>query len=453
VIPNLSAGSFNVGQGTGGANPANYVDYITNPVSAALPTTITASPNFTFSSSGYLPFISQKSTTPYMQLWSFSLQFQLGKGAILEAAYSGSRGIHLFTEPVATNVPQFNELTQGIAVGAAFSSTVTNVVTGVSESYLQSLNPYQQFYNNPIDTALARTSQSNYNALLLNFHETIGRHFAILSSFTWSKSLDNNSSGAINGTSDDTFGLAQPQTPYTLNGEYSTSTYDIPVRTTGAYVWLLPIGRGERINIKSRWLNALAGDWKTSGIFSAQSGYPTWTVLNSNAYFISTAPGSAVIGGNGPAIEYANLRPSLVPGQPLVLHNWKQDPFGLNGGGYLNPNAFTTPGSPGNPQLGNAPRTLANARNPRIIYYDASLRKGINLRGDGRVRLELRLDAINALNHTNFFFNPGISDGHRYSGSFNSATGQYSAASNFGTLLQASNTPGRTLAVGAALTF
>jgi hypothetical protein len=453
VIPNLSAGSFNVGGAAGGTNPAAYVDYITNPVSAAVPTTITTTPNFTFSSSGYLPFVSQRSTGPYVQLWSASVQFRLGKGGILEVAYSGSRGLHLFTEPVATNIPQLNQLTQGIAVGAPFSSTVTNAVTGVSESYLQSLNPYQQFYNNPIDTALARTSQSDYNGLLVNYHETLGRHLSIISSFTWSKSLDNNSSGAINGASDDSFGLAEPQTPYTLVGEYSPSTYDLPVRTTGAYVLTLPIGRGERININSRWLNALAGDWRTSGIFSAMSGYPIWTVLNSNAYFISTAPGSAVIGGNGPAIEDANLRPSLVPGQRLIQPNWKQDPFGLNGGGYLNPNAFTTPGSPGNPQLGDAPRTLSDARNPRIIYYDASVRKGIPLRGDGRVRLELRLDAINAMNHTNFFFNPGVSSGHRYSGSFNSANGQYSVASNFGVLVQASNTPGRTLAVGAALTF
>ena len=146
-----------------------------------------------------------------------------------------------------------------------------------------------------------------------------------------------------------------------------------------------------------------------------------------------------------------------MPGQPLVLSNWKKDPFNLTGaGGYLNPAAFAVPGlpatatSPATPAFGNEPRTLGNARSPHTIYFDMSGNKDIPLKGE-KVLLNIRADAINVFNHTNYFLNPNSY--HTLTGSLNSTTGLYTQAAGFGELDNANNNPGRTFALGAAISF
>jgi len=168
--------------------------------------------------------------------------------------------------------------------------------------------------------------------------------------------------------------------------------------------------------------------------------------LGTPGYFYSTAPGSTSFGSNSTGSSGAeqdmNVRPNRVPGQPLIKPNWRQDPFGYNGGGYLNSAAFSIPGSQDNPQFGDIQRTLGDARNPRTITFEASLRKVIPLRR--RMHLELQADAINALNHANFFQNTSLS-------AHNLLTGTNSGNGSFGNLGSAST--GRIIALGASFVF
>src|SRR5579859_55240 len=452
VVPDLASTPQSIGGAQGGTDPAQWVNYITNPVSTSgrVPTTLTSGPLLSFSSTGALPFVSQSDAVPYVQLWSFSLQFQVGPRTVIETSYSGQHGIHLFSEPVDVNVPPLNTLLADIASHQNF--TARNIPNpyypGTNMILIESLRPYQQFYNNPIMSAYDRTASSHYNAFYARVQHRAAAGLTLLGSFTWSKSLDNASSGSLDSTVTDVYGFAHPQLPYTLNGERSLSTFDTPVHVTGAYTWDLPIGKDRVLNLGNGLFNQLFGGWKTSGIFSAQSGYPLWVVLGTPGYFVSTAAGSTNIGGNGTAIQDAFLRPNIVPGQPLINPNWRSDPFGINGGGYLNPAAFAVPGSVNNPALGDAPRTMGNARNPRTIYYDLSLRKSFSL-GE-RVRLQLRGDAINVLNHANFFLGSGSTSQHTLTSSLNAATGQYNLNTNFGDLQV---TGGRTIGLGIEITF
>jgi hypothetical protein len=136
----------------------------------------------------------------------------------------------------------------------------------------------------------------------------------------------------------------------------------------------------------------------------------------------------------------------------LIKSGWRRDPTGVNPvtGGFANPAAFAVLGSPGNPQFGNAPRFLGNLRSPIVTYYDMTLRKTTPLWTE-RVKLELQLDAINALNHPNFVFNPNT--GHSLSGGLNTTTGVYATASNFGILPASNVTEGRLIAIGGKLIF
>ena len=94
-------------------------------------------------------------------------------------------------------------------------------------------------------------------------------------------------------------------------------------------------------------------------------------------------------------------------------------------------------------QSPDAPRTLGNARNPRTIYYDLSVRKSFDI-GE-RVRLQIRADAINVLNHTNFFLGSGSTSQHTLDSSLNNLN------INFGDISAVNG--GRSIGLGIMVTF
>jgi hypothetical protein len=59
---------------------------------------------------------------------------------------------------------------------------------------------------------------------------------------------------------------------------------------------------------------------------------------------------------------------------------------------------------PAKGSLGNAPRTL-DIRAPNQEYFDVSIQKDFRFSNDGKRRINLRVDFINAFNHPNFRYN------------------------------------------------
>jgi hypothetical protein len=108
-------------------------------------------------------------------------------------------------------------------------------------------------------------------------------------------------------------------------------------------------------------------------------------------------------------LDGANLnrivRPDIVEGVPLKNPLW--DPNCRVGNAcepYVNPAAFMRPVKG---QLGNAPRTI-NLRSPTREFFDFSLQKDFGLGflgGEGRRKLQFRIDLLNAFNHPVFQFN------------------------------------------------
>jgi hypothetical protein len=110
------------------------------------------------------------------------------------------------------------------------------------------------------------------------------------------------------------------------------------------------------------------------------------------------------------------LRPNLVPGISPINKGFKKNPYNsLNGpiSSFLNPAAFgcftpsgstaltcPAPGTPGNPQLGNAPRFLANARSPRQFTFDMRFVKSITIKEGYRLNVNVALN--DAFNHQVF---------------------------------------------------
>jgi hypothetical protein len=240
------------------------------------------------------------------------------------------------------------------------------------------------------------------------------RQLTLIGGFTWSKSLDTNSTPSPDLVQIDNFGLTYPQNAYTSQGDYGVSSFDQPARVTAGYTYNFPIGKGHNV-FNHGILNQIFGGFTTSGYFSAQSGLAPDVGEGNNGFFLSQLPlgttGAAnqqpqQLGWLGATQLYNHLRPNLIPGVPLINPDWKHNKLGLlpdavYGNGFLNINAFQAPGSRDNPAYGNAPAHLSNARSPRSINFDASLRK--NLQITERIRMQLWTDFLNAANHPNYF--------------------------------------------------
>lgn len=483
-IPALTPSSLSIGNSNGGTNTANWVNYVTNPV--ALPSTGVPgvlkppTPFFTYGT-GYLPYVSQSNSVPYTENWSLSIQQQFGRGTFFQMSYVGSESHHQFLPLSATNILPLSTYYSEVTSGFSFSTTSVpwTYNSAIKVNPNVNLFPYPQFETsttavNPVQTAFVREGSSSYNGFYLSGSQRLGKNLTALGSFTWAKTFDDGSGGTIDGIGNSgIFGLSYQQTPYSLQGERGLSNYDVPLRGAVGYNWQLPIGPGHMLHTGNNLVNKLIGGVSTSGMFNMQEGYPFWPTLGTVGTWCSNsvASGKANFCGNGNAFTYGSgnftLRPNLIPGVPLKNPNWRKDPYNQSGivdgtHGYVNPTAFAMPGtfgtfngttvSPNTPSLGNSPRSLGAIRSPNTLYFNMSGTKNFILK-DGKVNLNIRVDAINVMNHTNFFLNPN-SQHNLYTGiSTVNNLPVPTPNATFGALSAANNTPGRTFGLGASLTF
>jgi hypothetical protein len=120
-------------------------------------------------------------------------------------------------------------------------------------------------------------------------------------------------------------------------------------------------------------LNAIAGAWELSGIFTYQGGFPVTPLVS---------------GDNSLTQTYAD-RPDRIPGV-LIFTSGTQDPSL-----WFNPGAFTL--APLG-QFGNAGKGII--RGPHMVNLDFALLK--NFRFVERYTIQLRGEVFNIANHPNF---------------------------------------------------
>ena len=279
--------------------------------------------------------------------------------------------------------------------GADFSNTSeANNQIGIRNSdgslirgtILDAMRPFPQWFNRTINTRYDRSGNSIYHGLGVGFQKRFTKGVTFQGAYTWAKSIDDEVSNYQGAGASDIFG-AIPWQSVNRRGERSLSVFDIPHKLNTAASWQIPFAR------KRIW-----GDWNLSGLFMKSAGYPASAIAGNNGWFTSR--------GGGNALDGFTLRPDRVPGVPVINPAWRDSPFTQP---YLNPAAFAIPGSETAPALGNASRTLPDARSPRTTSFDASLFKNFRLGKDANRRLQLRVDVINVANHPNFFINPNSS--------------------------------------------
>ena len=162
--------------------------------------------------------------------------------------------------------------------------------------------------------------------------------------------------------------------------DYAYGILDVPHRFIASPIFELPFGRGKAIGGKSDWSNLLVGGWIASAVIIAQSGFPIGMVQsNSNSNLL----------GNG-------QRPNLASAVDLATSGSLADRLASAdhpSATWFNPAAFT-PAAAGT--WGNAPRTVTDARTPRIVNTDVAVQKNVGL-GGGK-QAQIRLEIFNLFN-------------------------------------------------------
>jgi Carboxypeptidase regulatory-like domain/TonB dependent receptor len=336
------------GGGTAGLNTINWGNAVASGSVANIP------PPYSYSNA-------YRHKTTYNEVWLFDVQKQLGQNWQLEAGYLGSKSDHLYGFRNANySVPY------GLLGAAGYNAN------GSPKSILQR-TPYPNY---GVIQLVHDLGNANYNAFTFQANKRFSKGFNLISSYTYAKSLDDTS--GIRTQSSPLF----PQNDLCLSCEYGPSDFDVKHRVVGSLIYNLPIGPGMLYAPSSKIVNAAIGGWQLSVLGTLQTGVPFNMGYNDNNASTNT------ISGGTPA-----TRPNYAPGQSFFQSSKKAG----SSGQWVNLAAFPEP-APG--FLGSTSRNMLYG--PGYQQFDMSIGKTLNMPYNEHHQLQIRLDAFNALNHTNF---------------------------------------------------
>lgn len=319
-------------------------------------------------STGYDPTVNLSPTqydwtVPTVYMWNVGIQWRLPASFVLDLSYVGSESRHLLQGrqlnaiPYGTAYkPEAQDPTRGQACDGCSGLSSTPGGNALPDNLLR---PYQGYGGIRM---YEFNSYSDYKAL----QTTVSRRFANGFMFGLNYTLSR-ANGIINQDFDNT----------SIDGrqrerDYGPLGYDRTHVVVANFVYQLP-------DVGSGALGVLTNGWQLSGNYRFLSGTP-YTA----GYSI---PGVGNINLTGTPDAGARV---VLTGEPISSGH-SSDPYN-----QFNVNAFTAP-SPGSLGLESPRFTM---RLPNTHTLDLSLAKSFGF--GGRRRFEVRLDAFNALNRTNF---------------------------------------------------
>jgi hypothetical protein len=322
---------------------------------------------------------------PYVQQWNFNIERQLTSDLMMEVAYAGSRGVHLFGSS-----GQVNQLPdQYLSLGTALQQQVPNPFYGlISTGTLsnrtvaegQLLLPYPQY------TSVSVTGPSNrdsiYHSMQVKVEKRFQRGGTVLAAYTWSKLISD--TDTITTWLDPT-GTIQDYNNLRL--ERALLGSDVPHHVVISYVNDLPIGKGHRLLGNATGLaGALVSGWGINGVSTFQSGLPLGFSTNVNLT-------NSFNGGSRPNVVYG-CQKSISGSAQSRLNEW------FNTACFTQPAAFT---------FGTESRLDPNLRSPGIANWDFAIFKTTQVRE--RLGVEFRTEFFNLFNRVQFA-QPGLVQGN-----------------------------------------
>lgn len=302
--------------------------------------------------------------TPEIYQYNLTVERELAKDLAVEVGYVGSLGRHLgIRYNINDELPTGALTTGGLPVTARPFPTFGNI-------------QYQE-----------QIANSWYNGLQVSVRRRAKNGLTLLTSYTFSRSIDTASS-----TNNSTSGTQKfPQNVLNLGAEKALSDFHRKHQFSASFNYELPFGKGRAFAKDAGGIvDTIIGGWQLNGIVTLLSGAPFTPQYNSG--------------------DISSQRPDLV-GDP-----YSNIPTGL----AFNPAAFAEPvPTADDPNFyGNAGRNILIG--PYFNSVDMSLNK--NFRLHERMKLQFRWEVFNLFNTVNF-----QTPGFRLD---NSDVGQYSQTAN-----------------------
>ena len=347
------------------ASPDNGISFIAslaNPFPGGLRQPLGASGGLMTNVGQGVSFFDPAPVNPYVQRWSLSVQRSLPARTLLELSYVGNRATKLTVSRQLNPVPEqylSRSPVRDQPVIDFLSARVSNPYypllpgTGLAANQIarsQLLRPYPHFTG--LTTALPAGS-SWYHAMQLRVEKRFAQGYTFQVSYTWSKLMQ--ASDYRNATD------AIP--------EHVIGAQDRAHRLVVSGIYELPFGASKR------WLNSrgvlshVVGGWQAQGIYTGQSGAPL---------------------GFGNPLFTGDLHDIPLPRGERTPDLW------------FNPNAGFER-RPANQLASNIqvfPTRLTGVRQDGNNIWNLSIIKGFRL-SEG-VRMQLRAESQNALNHAHF---------------------------------------------------
>jgi Carboxypeptidase regulatory-like domain len=344
------------------------------------------------------PAVSENAHVPYVQSWSTTLAYEISKNTVIEVAYNGSKGTHLFLPPININTPSPEGVEDMLARGFLPTDDIADPLgrlnpTGTAVRTIdRALLTTKYMGYRLLDEAFNASANSIRHAGTVSFQRRHAKGLSFTANYTYGKGLDEASdAGDVRFVNLNVRSLGHVYFGAPRSVDRSVSLFDIKHAFSASFLYDLPFGRNRSLwNRAPGAVNKIIGDWSLSGISRIQGGLPLTTVIrDDNSLF-----------GAGTGTSPRTIRPDLVPGVPLINPRWDRScPTGANCEPYFNPAAFMRPVKG---TLGNAPRTIDGARGPTQRFFDFSVQKSFPIGRDGKRRLQFRVDFINAFNHPVF---------------------------------------------------
>lgn len=366
---------------------------------------------------------------PTVHQWSLSVQRELPLGFVMQAAYVGRRGNRLFnaydinqidSAPILSSflmmrqnrrngcnsdgtprtgatcvnpIPasQIPILNAGVAaINAAFvngtnvsgdldlNAAGTFAVRVEDLTLAFRLRPNQQFST---ITYLDNLGDSSYHALQVTLRRRFASGLGLNMSYTWGKSIDNQSVDPVGAASGGGLSTTNSRTPTdgrNFRQERGRSDFDRTHLFTTSSVYELPFGKGRKyLSSPNGLVNHIIGNWSFNTIFYAMSGEP-FAVRSG----VRTANGSHE---SRAAIVDLNARAQL---QPSASSTVAGPVF------FLDNSAFTIP----------EPGQNGSGRNVYVAapYWNLDIGVTKYFYLTERIKLQFRMEMFNALNHPNF---------------------------------------------------
>jgi outer membrane receptor protein involved in Fe transport len=379
--------------------------------------------------------------SPYSRQWSFGIQRQINRNNVAEVRYVGNRGVGLFqtvnrnpflgtttrnTNPASSCFNQFTNggLANGFCISGivfpGFPGLIPPGVTPVSTSGNDPATPDNEAADDGriisgrgLIRSRENTGESSYHGLQARYNGRLFNQLTLGASYTFSKTIDNASEIFSFGE------IAIAANPFDLtNRERGLSGNDRRHAGSMNFIWDVPVYKNQK-----GFVGHVLGGWQLNGTYVLASGRP---FTPSQFLNVLGLPTYQDVGFTGTFFGFDNVRGYVgnrnAPRDTVGISDidaflFFTGVFTASPTGYFSLNELNATGNlrsvtandvryiingpgaaryTGNP-FGNIPRN--SERGPALNHLNIGIFKNTRIREN--VRLQLRAELFNALNHPN----------------------------------------------------